>query len=190
MTLKLGDPAGAKRDSARDMLKNICPEADLQVADEGTVTTKEADFCTRRREKPLSPGCKCICDAIGAGKTITILVQDDLSAFGGGRTDDAVPDDTANGKGSDETVNIENKNRWRAKDPKTDNWVDDPDWVILAHELCGHAVPGAKGTHPEWRPGRKGYDPNWHDSAFNAEDEIREENGLPKLGSHSPSKKP
>jgi hypothetical protein len=117
---------------------------------------------------------------------ITIVIREDLESFGGGRTDDDVPDDTSNGKGSDETVNVEKRNRWHVRDAKG-NWVDDPDWVILGHELCGHAVPGALGRHPEWRPTKKGYDPNWHARAFEAEDAIRKAAGLPELGEHSPS---
>jgi hypothetical protein len=178
--LKLKDPAGKNRDSILEMLKKICPEANLEVAGDGTVSTKDADFCTKKRETPLLNACKCLCTAIGPGKTTTIVVRDDLSAWGGGRTDDASPDDTANGKGSDETVNIENQNRWRLdKKDKDGNWIDDPDWIILAHELCGHAVPGAKGTHPEWRPSKPGYKPNWHDDAIKKENEIRGIRGLP-----------
>jgi hypothetical protein len=132
LTLKLKDPPGKVRDAVQDMLKKICPEADIQVADDGTVSTKEADFCTKQRELLLPNAWQCVCAAIGSAKTITILVQDDLSATGGGRTDDANSDDTANGKGSDETVNIENKNRWRLdKKDKDGNWIDDPDWIIL-----------------------------------------------------------
>ena len=181
MTLKLKDPPGAVRDAVRDMLKKICPEADIQVADDGTVSTKEADFCTKKTEIPLPKGCTCVCEAIRSAKTITIVVQDDLSAHGGGRTDDAKPNDTVNGTGSDETVNIENKNRWRLdKKDAGGNFIDDPDWIILAHELCGHAVPGSKGTHPEWRPGKPGYKPNWHDDAINKENEVRKARGVPE----------
>ncbi len=180
MALKLKDPAGASRDAVRDMLKKICPEADVQVADDGTVSTKEADFCTGAREQPLPKSCKCLCDAIRSGKTIGIVVKDDLSATGGGRTDDAKPDDTVNGKGSDETVNIENKNRWRLDKKDHGNFIDDPDWIILAHELCGHAVPGTNGTHPEWRPGKAGYTRNWHDDAIKEENEVRKDRGIPE----------
>jgi hypothetical protein len=104
MPLKIGEPAGAKRESVLNMLRQICPEADLQVDEDGTVFTKEADFCTRSRETPLLFSCQCLCDLIRSDKTVIIVVEDDLRATGGGRTDDAVPDDTVNGKGSDEIV--------------------------------------------------------------------------------------
>lgn len=181
MPLKLKDPPGNTRDSVLEMLKKICPEANLQVANDGSISTRERDFCAKQREVPIPNACKCICAAIQSDRTITIVVRDDLSATKGGRTDDANPDDTANGKGSDETVNIENKNRWRLdKKDKDGNWIDDPDWIILAHELCGHAVPGTKGTHPEWRSSRPGYTPNWHDDAVKKENEVRGDRGLPE----------
>jgi HEAT repeat protein len=43
MTLRLGEPTGARRDSILEMLRRICPEVALQVAGDGTVTTKEGE---------------------------------------------------------------------------------------------------------------------------------------------------
>jgi len=126
--------------------------------------------------------CKCLCKMISSSKTVTIEISNDLSRAGGGITIDEVPDDTANGNGSNETVRIENQNRYRQRNPDTGDWQNVPDWIILAHELCGHALPGIQGVHPEWRPGRSGYDPNWHDKAKEIEDNIREEHELPKRG--------
>lgn len=109
MTLRIGESAGANRDSVRGMLREICPEADMQVADDGAITTNPPDFCTRRRETPLSLGCQCMCDLIASGRTMTIRVREDLSAFGGGRTTAANDDNSVNGTGSDQTVEIENQ---------------------------------------------------------------------------------
>src|ERR1044071_997343 len=188
MTLRLGDPDATDRNAVLEMLSQLCPSAELIVDPEGFVRPALQVFCTK--EAAASHGCRCICAAIAALRTITLRVRDDLSAFGGGRTDDAGPDNTTNGVGSDEIVNIEHQNRWRVRDPRTGAGIDDPDWIILGHELCGHAVPGANGTHPEWRPGKKGYDPAWHGQAFEREDELRESFGLPRIGEHSPSLKP
>jgi hypothetical protein len=184
VTLKLGNTAASDRAAALELLRRLCTYADLIADENGDVRSRDAEFCKRATESQSA--CKCICDAIAASRTITIFVREDLESFGGGRTDDEVPDDTSNGKGSDESVNVENRNRWRARDSHGE-WVDDPDWVILGHELCGHAVPGALGRHPEWRPTKKGYDPNWHARAFEAEDAIRKAAGLPELSEHSPS---
>jgi hypothetical protein len=187
MTLRLGDPAGPPRDAALEMLRQLCPSAELVAHLDGTVAPTRPPFCAEA--SATSRGCACICSAIATSRTVTIRVRDDLSAFGGGRTDDAEPDDTTNGVGSDEVVNVERQNRWRVRDPATGVWIDDPDWIILGHELCGHAMQGANGRHPEWRPGKKGYDPGWHLQAFEHEDDLRESFGLPRLGEHSPSLK-
>lgn len=184
MTLKLGNSEPSDRDAALQLLRLLCAEADFVADTSGEVRSRDPEFCSRAVES--QPACRCICDALAAPRTITIVIREDLESFGGGRTDDDVPDDTSNGKGSNETVNVENRNRWHVRDSRG-NWVDDPDWVILAHELCGHAVPGALGRHPEWRPTKKGYDPNWHGRAFEAEDAIRKAAGLPGLGEHWPS---
>jgi hypothetical protein len=180
LPIKLKDPAGKNRDSVLDMLKKVCPEANLQAAADGTISTKAKDFCTQNREIPLSNSCKCICAAVGSTKTITIVIKDDLSAWAGGRTDVDNPDDAVNGKGSEVTVNIENKSRWRLdKKYRDGNWIEDPDWIILVHELCGHAIPDTKGNHPEWRPTKPGYRPNWHDDAISKENDVRGDRGIP-----------
>lgn len=164
------------------MVRKICPEADLQVAGDGTVTTNPPDFCTREREPLLSHGCQCICDLIASGRTVTIRVRRDLSANGGGRTVPANWDDYSNGTGSDATVNIENQNRYCQRRRDTGDWMDVPDWVILAHELCGHALPVTRGNHPEARPGRPGFSPDWHRQSEQIEDDMRQERGLPLRG--------
>ncbi len=180
--IRLGDGTDQTRESILGMLRTICPEADLRVADDGVVTTNPPDFCSRRPETPLSLGCQCICDLIASGKTVTVRVREDLSAFGGGRTTSANDDDSVNGTGSDQTVEIENRNRYRQRRGDTREWMDVPDWVILAHELCGHALPGVNGAEREWRPGKPGYRRDWHRSSEQAEDQIRRERGLPPRG--------
>lgn len=195
MTLKIEEPAGAKRDSAFANLKKLCPVANLQIDANGIITTDEADFCTREADPPLPHACRCICDAIRSPKTISIVVIDDLTAKDGGASaaleiDKAFPKPNgSNGDGTDVAVFIENQDRWQVKD-KDGNWIDDPDWIILGHELCGHAVPYAYGKHVEHRPGKPGYDPDWHSDAINKENEIRDDNRLPLREGNATRKKP
>jgi hypothetical protein len=188
MPLKLGDPPGATRDSIRDMLREICPEADWQVTQDGTVAPRDPGFCespmTREAVTQSPAGCRCICSLVESAKTITVTVVDDLSSSGGGRTIPASWDDYSNGTGSDATVNIENRNRYRQRRPDSGDWIDVPDWIILAHELCGHALPTAKGDHREARPGKPGYKPDWHRQSEQAEDAIRQARGLPLRGTN------
>lgn|ERR1043166_810604 len=166
--IRIGDD-GTTRRSILDMLRMICPEADLAVDADGTVKVGnlracQQEFYTEHRS------CRCICFAIMFERTTTIRVNAARAAAGnGGLTVDDNEDNTVNGTGSDETVFIDNRNRY----------APHPDWIILAHELCGHALPGMRGDHPEFRPGRPGFNPNWHQQAMDAENEVRREHGLP-----------
>lgn len=167
--IKLGDQDDATRNSILAMLEIICPEADLKVAADGTIEISNADACAEEFARTHC-GCRCLCQLAKAARTVTIQVHAARAAAGGGGlTMDANEEDTVNGRGSDETVYIDNRNLY----------APHPDWLILAHELCGHALPGMLGTHVEWRRGRPGFNPDWHQQAIEVENEIRREHGLP-----------
>jgi hypothetical protein len=186
MSLKIDDSSGANRDAIRDMLGQICPEANLNVADDGIVLPTNPGFCTQILEQTSvrqhPTGCECICKIIDSSKTVTIRIREDLRAHGGGRTIAADNDKSVTAVGSDQIVEIENKNRYRQRRIDTREWMDVPDWLILAHELCGHAFPGINGAEQEWRPGKPGYRKNWHHASELIEDNIRMELGLPPRG--------
>lgn len=166
--MRIDDSDLPTRNSVLDMLRTICPEADLAVDPDGTVRVKDAQVCTEEFYQ-AHRSCRCICHLIMFDRTVTIRVNAARAAVGnGGMTVDANEDDTANGTGSDETVFVDNRFRFA-----------EPDWIILAHELCGHALPGMRGNHPEWRPGRPGFTPDWHKRAIEAENEVRRGHGLP-----------
>lgn len=167
--VKLGDHDEATRNSILAMLETICPEADLKVETDGTIKIGNTAACAEEFTHTRC-GCRCLCQLVKATRTVTILVHAARAAVGGGGlTVDANEEDTVNGRGSDETVYIDNQNRY----------APHPDWLILAHELCGHALPGMLGTHVEWRRGRPGFKLDWHQQAIEVENEIRREHGLP-----------
>lgn len=183
MSLRIDEPSSANRDTVRDMLRQTCPKAALILAEDGTITLMDQNFCTAILTKMAAlqhqSCCKCICDIIASERTVTIRVKDDLRLHGGGRTIAADNDDSVNGIGSDQTVEIESKSRYRQKRTDTLEWMDVPDWLILAHELCGHAVPGINGTEREWRPGKPGYRKDWHRASEQIEADVRTEHKLP-----------
>ncbi len=190
MTIRISDPPGANRNAILGMLNQICPTAGFAVDPDGTVrfTTQICAELISGNVSIINP-CRCLCDIVSFGKEVRITVRRDLSAFGGGVTLDDVPNDstpgnspTGFGAGTGSEVRIENRNRYRARsavDPT--QTTPEPDWLILAHELCGHALPNLRGDHPEWRPGRPGYNPNWHNAALNAGRAIRAIYGLPPI---------
>lgn len=190
MAIRIVDPPGPNREAILRMLQRICPEASLQLNNDGTVrvTTRICTEVVEDSESIRNP-CRCICDLISFGTTVRIRIAHDLSAFGGGTTlpdnpDDAVAGESQSGfgPGSDSEVHIENRGRYVAR--RSDNpaaTTPEPDWLILAHELCGHALRIMRGDHPEWRPRRPGYTPNWHDDALEAGRHIRAFQDLPPV---------
>ena len=183
MTIRLGDAPGPNRDNVLDLLRTICPEGGLQLNDDGTVKVT-TQIC---RDPNIS--CGCICQLIIFDRTVTINVDNNLTAEGGGVTFPANPDDAISGNspsgfgaGTDCEVRIETRNRWRARradDPT--QFTDEPDWLILAHELCGHTLRNFRGDHAPWIPGTPGYNPHWHDQALDAGADIRRERRLPAI---------
>lgn len=180
MTLKIGHAAGAQRGAVKSMLDTLCPQGNWQVAVDGTVTPGNPEFCSDPLDGPHSR--VCLCKIIQSPRSATIEIRADLRAAGGGRTLMDNPDDATNGSGTDVDVHVENRDRWEFFDAANNKVVSDPDWMILGHELCGHARGDMEGNHPEWRPGKPGYRPDWHDDAIAREDELRDEHNMDRRG--------
>ncbi len=191
MGIRISEPAGANRDAVLDMLRQISPAAGFEMDADGNVRIT-TQICAELLAvtAPTALPARCLCDImIFGGDPVRITVHADLSAHLGGVTIDDRPNDSVAGnspsgfgRGTSSEVRIENQNRWRARlvtDPT--QTTPEPDWLILAHELCGHALPNLRGDHPEWRPGRPGYSPNWHDAALNAGRTARAIYGLPPI---------
>lgn len=193
------NPQGQDADPDRVLrkLRTLCPDAQLERAEDGTVTVGASDFCEGvecdpaegEGESTLGHGCRCICCLIRSERTVHILETWEVNNEGGGRTVPVDKDAAFDGTGTDVTTTIEYQGRYVVTDPATGESVEDPDWIILGHELCGHALPMMEGRHPEFRPGRPGYRADFHEEAFEVEDAIREENDLPQLGVHTPRPK-
>lgn len=186
----IGEPAGPGRDAILQRLRENCPEASLEVNDDGSVRIT-TPICTElvRSEAQIGNPCRCICDLVSFDRTVRIRLDPDLSANGGGREEpvninDSVRGDSPSGfgPGTDSTVFIENANRYMAQRADRPGEITaEPDWLILAHELCGHALRSLRGDHPENRRGRPGYRPDWHDGALSVGRLIRAFRGLPPI---------
>ena len=106
----------------------------LQVVDKGG--SSGSDYYTDR-----------LIEGINSDKTIDINIAESFT-FGGKEHDtdaDHGGGATAGGKGTDQTVWVSGNENTNIKD--TDgNELEDSPADILAHELVGHAIPGAVGT--------------------------------------------
>lgn len=82
------------------------------------------------------------------------------------------------------------KYQFGSYDPKG-NGVIAPEWRILGHELCGHAMHLDLGTHDPTPLGHKGtkWDRPEHDQAIQEENKLAGEHGLPVRGTWDSPKK-
>jgi hypothetical protein len=170
------------------MMRTICADADLQVNDDSTIRVGNAQAC-----RDPNGACRCICHLVSFGRTVTVRVNNNLARFGGGVTH---PDDFTQGAaqrdgtpsaGTGSSVEVETQNRWQAmREDDPTQFVDEPDWLILAHELCGHALHLMRGDHARVPPqeGALPYPEN-HRQATDAGAAIRAEKGLPAIDQQS-----
>jgi hypothetical protein len=150
------------------LLNQLCPEGKFDYDFlSGEVHPTNPNFCTgEEREVPavhtpgfwyrpdyytVPPGCdsakhktscQCICDAIKGTKTITI--HNDPSFGPGGKTSNPKVDG-----GIDVTIGIPQPKGYLGSGdsfpPAGNGTVRGPAFILLGHELCGHAVPGYAG---------------------------------------------
>jgi len=183
------------------LLNELCADGKWKVVN-GQVTPSDPFFCqpsfffTGCDEPPTrtAPGCEsssmmvsccCICSAINnTERTITIeyqtVAQKKLIEA---RTDWADrskaypnPATGAPSAGSNSTVVVAPGRSKRGADIPA-NWfkvagVRSPFFMIFAHELCGHAVPGSRGGH------------GGEDEAVTVENLIRQEHGYETVPLH------
>jgi hypothetical protein len=200
----LRDAAGtAERAEILEMLRTICPEGDVDVNLEGSVFLRDSAPCA----DPENTGGECLCALIAfADRTVSIRLNRDLKRrYGGGitlvpplapgspagmkRMDPAtLQPDGSRGPGISPSVEIEGGDHHvaaLADDPRT--YVPEPDWLILAHELCGHALHMMRGDEQRADPQDPPVlpYPENHRQATAAGAAIREAHGLPAIDQES-----
>lgn len=125
-------------------------------------------------------GCGCLCDMIASGHIWTIVVDDidwPHTAFDDHRA--AVTPGT--GTGGDVTAPSPNSTKLWGAGTVSGRTLDIAPWLVLGHELCGHAWMGDQGRHgpDEARPrGRGG-----HQETVRRENLIRAEHNIERRGS-------
>jgi hypothetical protein len=129
-------------------------------------------------------GCGCICDMTASGHTWKVVVDDAVGSWPHTNFDD---DDAANGKkpgGSGGRVTAPSPNSpkfWGAATTAGTTLNIDP-WLVLGHELCGHAWLGDSGSHgPDETPNARGE--GGHQVTVGRENLIRGEHGVQARGS-------
>ena len=155
-----GAPAGFTNESViNGYLATLCP---------GTASSsgKVSGACPPPATATALEASGCICDMVGLPVTWAIVIDDTDWPH----TDDATKTVHVHSPFSGVTFGS-----W-AKGPPTHRSTQ-PNWLVLGHELCGHARLLAHGIHPTGPPPAGGGRPS-HDPTVQIENKIAAEHGI------------
>lgn len=159
-----GTPTGAPASETnekivRDYVTTLC--SDFKVAG-GEVEPNDPKLCP---PAAASESCECLCEMHALADTWTIDVNDNDWPH----TDDATKTVTVHSPFSGVQFGA-----WTVSSSRR----EEPNWLVLGHELCGHAKLLARGTHPTGPAPRHGGRPS-HDVTVKIENKIAKEHGIP-----------
>lgn len=192
-------------ETVRDYLTKLCPTGGVTVDPATGVVNVPSSFCTRPwwqgwwpwpfTESPAEASntptsCTCLCDVANSYYEWEIRVDDTI----------AVPETVANVEKHDEHdpitqqpqtgitlkgggIKVPSPNNPKAWGAATERGklLDVEPWLLLGHELCGHARMMEQGrTSPEESSG-----PREHEVTIEQENLLRTEHGIPERASSS-----
>lgn len=162
------------------LFNGLCPDTSWQIDGTGTVTPATKDFCsTGVTQSKMSTSCQCACNftnASGPNASITIDPTDDQTTFA-----------ASSGPGGN---SFDIKLRGQAATSITGatgapvpagqssrRTLSDPAWLILGHEMCGHAQTTMPNISTPGRAGSIEHEATakWDQSAVDIENRIRRE---------------
>lgn len=170
--LLVGDPAGVPAGAPpgqtnetiiNDYLATLCPDF---VAASGAVEPV-AGFCLPGSSASNPESFDCFCEMHSAPTDWTIVVDDN---------------DWPHTDPTSQTVTVHSPfsgvdfGHWTAGPPA--QRAPTPNWLVLGHELCGHARLMVQGTHPTGPPPTAGGRPS-HDATVQIQNTIATEHGIP-----------
>jgi hypothetical protein len=176
-------------------LTTLCSAGGVKV-DPGTGTVRiTGSFCTPVPPAggtlgPAAPppaagskeptGCGCLCDLVGSAHRWTIVVDDVNWPFTDFDSDAAANDPKSGGTGGSVTAPSPNSPKlWGAATAKGAALNVDP-WLVLGHELCGHAWLGNTGGHGPDEAQKRGE--GGHQLTVARENALRAEHGIDLRG--------
>jgi hypothetical protein len=125
-------------------------------------------------------GCTCLCDMIASPHTWTIVVDDGSWPHTDFDDHDAANGVKAGGTGGSVTAPSPNSPKLWGAGTASGKTTDIPSWLVLGHELCGHAWMGDKGIHGPDRASPRGE--GGHQETVKRENLIRAEHGMEARG--------
>jgi hypothetical protein len=201
-TSKIANPGGTGVDqtnaaTAQQYLDVLCPSGAPSVAVSGEVSLG-ASLCQTvilgvspffgpaipvrlAALTSTATGCGCLCDIINSANIWTILIDDTSWPHTDFNNPKASEDPTSGGTGGRVTAPSPNSpNLWGAAAVSGKNLDIDP-WLVLGHELCGHAWMGDHGGHGIDKTAQRGR--GGHQATVARENLIRSEHGIEARGS-------
>jgi outer membrane protein OmpA-like peptidoglycan-associated protein len=168
-------PSGETNEKiVKDYITQLCSGFTVTA---GQVVPTSASFCAKAASSSTPEACGCLCfmhglkdSTTGADITWTIVIDDTDWPH----TDDATKTVTVHSPFSGVGFGS-----WAKGDKATPaHRTKQPNWLVLGHELCGHAQLFAKGTHPTGPAPTHGGRPS-HDVTVGIENKIAAEHGIP-----------
>ncbi|MBL0741122.1 eCIS core domain-containing protein [Chryseolinea lacunae] len=192
---KIPNPKGTGLDQTNGQtvvsyMKEICADASPSI-NKGNIeldqtfctgTTKDAKANTVSKiSKSKTPdGCACACDMVNSANTFKITISDTVDPF---TAEDNRKLARTTGTGASISVASPNGKTFPVVS-KAGNVMDTPPWLVLAHELCGHASAINKGKALDDFNGNATTGRGEHTPAVTIENKIRAEHGLEERGTH------
>ena len=176
-------------------MKTLCPGGAPSVDAGSGAVTIDPSFCSPPALAPgtagppapsgaqmskTSTGCGCICDLVGSPNLWTVRVDDKSWPHTVFDDDDKAKGVLPGGSGGTVTAPSPNSTKlWGAGTVSGTALNIDP-WLVLGHELCGHAWLGNAGKHGPDEAAARGE--GGHQETVARENELRAEHGIELRG--------
>jgi len=180
--------------TVQNYLNELCRGGAVKVAGGTGEVQIRSSFCSPAALPPdfigpLAPsakdsstpvGCGCICDLVASKNTWNILVDDDSWPHTVANDHDASVGKKPGGTGGTVTTPSPNSEKlWGAATASGKELDIDP-WLVLGHEMCGHAWMMNTGSHAADEAAKRGE--GGHQETVKRENELRAEHGIDLRG--------
>ncbi|MEO1032082.1 MAG: DUF4157 domain-containing protein [Bacteroidota bacterium] len=170
------------RNIAKQYLRRLCPDGNINVNNSGEVGIGLNGICSIVALPSTPTGCGCLCDMVNSSNRWRIKIDD--STWPHTIPDNATRGNTPHSGGTGGIVTAPSPNDREAWGAATASGrlVDIDPWLILGHELCGHAWMMDQGTHgaDHVKPRGEG----GHQATVERENLIRDEHRIERRGTH------
>lgn len=192
---KIPNPTGAgavqtNGETVISYLNEICKDANPTLSSgdisidtsfcTGTATGADGKPVSKIQQSKTPAGCSCICEMAASPNAFKIVIDD--TADPNTHADDLK---LARTTGTGATITVRSPNGESIQTlSKSGNLQTMPPWLVLAHELCGHASFMNKGKSMDDFIGNAIVGRGAHTPTIDIENKIRSEHGIEARGTH------